>query len=454
MKWKNDSLRAKWALWTSLTMIITYIVLAILLLTALSQWLMANERNSAQASMEELQNYMDARGPYLSYQDFERNTGLLNQFLSRNQSARLLNEDGIELLQINPATPFPSFEGPTSQFEEREVKGESILYQAREFQLADESLFIVMSHSLKTYDSMFQYLVWALVLFGFLFVVASGFTGYFLSSLLIQPLKRLKKSMQLTKPGAPLTVTLSEHRHDEIGELITEYENVVDRMSEVYAMQERFIGDVSHELRTPIQAMEGNIDLLLRWGKDDPVLLEETLQVLKEESTKMRILMETLLTIAKQQEVSKEWVNMKEEITKAVEQSLARYPDQDIRADIQPSQIWFSKILFQQVVSNLLQNAFRYSDGRPEVQMTGRQEAAAYVLHIEDKGIGMSEDQLKHIFDPFYTVSDNRSKQHGGAGLGLTIVKQVMERSGGDIQVTSKMGKGTIFTLEFPIVNK
>lgn len=451
---KTNTLRFKWSLWTAVTMIITYILLAFVLLTALSQWLLANERNSAQISLSELQNYMGARGPFLTIQDFERNTGLLNQFLSRNQSAKILNQDGIEIVQINPAAPYPSFLGPTEAFRSVEVEGQEILYRAVEFQLGNDSLYIAMSHSLTSYSSMFTYLLWSIILFGILFVIVSGFVGYFLSGILTNPLLQLKEAMQANMPGQEKQAMLSYNQQDEIGELTREYQRLVERTKQVYSMQEQFIGNVSHELRSPIQAMEGNVAMLQRWGKDDQEMVNTTLDILKDEIVKMKRMMETLLDLAKQHEVHQEWVNVEDIIHQAVKDTSETYEPILWDIQIEPVKLWFSNILLYQIITNLLSNAVRYSQDTPSIQIKGKRVKNSYEICVMDEGIGIEEQHVSRIFEPFYTVDETRSKQYGGTGLGLTIVKQLVERSGGQIEVTSVLHSGTKFRLLFPINNK
>ncbi|WP_342525591.1 HAMP domain-containing histidine kinase [Chryseomicrobium sp. FSL W7-1435] len=454
MKWRAKTLRSKWSFWTASAMVVTYILLAFVLFTALSQWILANERTSAELSFTELESYMESRGPSLSIQDFERNTGLLNQFLSRNQSAVLLNQDGIEILQINPATPFPAFSGVTESFQQITVNDEELLYKVTEFEIGTGTLYIAMAHSLENYTSMLAYLLWSMLLFGILFVILSGITGYFLSSVLTKPLFELKTAMQSTTPGQNETVAISYAGQDEIGQLTAEYQKMVLRIEDVYKMQERFIGNISHELRSPIQAMEGNISMLARWGKEDPQLVEETIGVVKQELMRMKEMMEAILALAKTDELSKQLIDVEEQTLEVVERVHKLHPSAKIAVELQPIKLWFSDSLFRQLIFNLLENGIRYNENMPELLIDGRVIGDTYQLTIEDNGIGMSEEQLEKIFEPFYTIDSARSKQLGGTGLGLTIVKQVLERSKGSIFVSSQLAKGSRFTMNFPINDK
>lgn len=453
MKWKPSSLRVRWSIWTATAMIVTYILLSLVLATALSQWLLANERAAATISFTELESYMTTRGPALSVQDFERNTGLLNQFLSRNQSARLLNEDGVEILQINPTSPYPIFTGEVDSFQRMEQEGKDFLYKATAFQIGNGSLYIAMSHSLESYSSMIAYLKWSLVLFGVLFVIVSGIAGYFLSSLLVRPLEELKYAMKQHAVDNQEVPPISYKGTDEIGQLAEEYQLMVGRIHKVYAMQERFIGNVSHELRSPIQAMEGNLAMLQRWGKTDPQLVEETVTILQQETMRMRLMMEALLALAKQEEDSNQFADVKQVIEAAIERQ-NHHETATITSSIEPTILSISPVLLEQVMTNLVTNAIRYSKGNPVLTITGRVTSNEYTLRIQDQGIGMDANELERIFEPFYTIDSTRSKSAGGTGLGLTFVKQVMERAGGRISVTSELGKGSEFTLQFPIKTK
>lgn len=448
---QSKSLRYRWSLWTSSVMVLTYILLSVVLFTALSQWVLANERTSAENTFSELEYYMLSRGPELSVQDFERNTGLLNQFLSRNQSAKLLNADGVELVVINPTIPYPRFTGTLNEFERSTVADEDVLYKVTPFEIGSGSLYIAMSHSLENYSSMMSYLLLALLLFGVLFVILSGLTGYFLSSVLTKPLEELKLAMQQNMLGNKQKVKFSYVGDDEIGQLTSEYLEMVKRMDEVYAMQERFIGNVSHELRSPIQAIEGNASMLARWGKEDPKLVEETVDVIQSETLKMKRMMETLLALAKEQELEQQELSIDQVVREVVKELQQSNPDVQFEVSVEPIIITSSEILIRQALLNVIVNGIRYNEKSPFIQITGTSQNETYEIKIKDNGIGISKEQVERITEPFYTVDPARSKKLGGTGLGLTLVKQIIERSGGGLVIESEHGVGSEFTLQLPI---
>lgn len=219
-------------------------------------------------------------------------------------------------------------------------------------------------------------------------------------------------------------------------------------------VQKRFIADASHELKTPISVLKGMIEILNRDDFDDPQLEREFLSQMDKEIQRLEKLVKDLLQLSR---LSMSTVVVKRVLCdvcglfdkaynslhkKALEKGLT------IKKDYQTLEYAFcdpDKIL--QVLMNLLSNAIKYSE-QGTITLRTRIQEPYYVIEVEDEGCGISDEDKKKIFDRFYRVHDDRSRQSGGYGLGLSIVQSIIEAHDGTIEVESKQGKGTLFRIK------
>ncbi len=243
--------------------------------------------------------------------------------------------------------------------------------------------------------------------------------------------------------------------------------NLLARMRESQKQQARFVSDASHELRTPIAVIQGYVNMLDRWGKEDESVLEESIEALKHESEHMKELAEQLLFLARG-DSGKNTLHCKEfdlnEVVREVwEESLmiddkhvyefvnsqGSAVDEDGRVLNPPAMMWGDVAMVKQSLRILVQNASKYSvnGGVITFRVEQQEEGVSYV--VQDEGIGIGEEQVVHIFEPFYRSDEARNGQTGGSGLGLSIAKWIVDAHEGTIQVLSAPDIGTRFTVRF-----
>jgi signal transduction histidine kinase len=219
--------------------------------------------------------------------------------------------------------------------------------------------------------------------------------------------------------------------------------------------QARFTADASHELRTPLTAMRAETEVALRDTKATAAELREQLASNMEEVGKLERLSSALLSLARQDadqavarvsmSVNEAWNEAQERLSGVIKEREARITTvgEDVSVLVLPDTL-------QELFVILLENAIKYSPDKPEVRLVIKTEKNRLglpnaVLMVEDHGQGISATDLQHIFDRFYRA--DRSRRTEGYGLGLSIAQQIAKRSGGDIKVQSKVGKGTRFTI-------
>jgi heavy metal sensor kinase len=245
---------------------------------------------------------------------------------------------------------------------------------------------------------------------------------------------------------------------DELERLSRALNLMIERLEAAFQHSRRFVADASHELRTPLTVLRGEIEGCVQ----DPALGEECrvrLGSALEEVERLALIVEGLFAISRLDagEAQSKWArfDFAELVSATSEQMSLLAEDKDIKVCGEFTSglvIEGDKSRMKQVVVNLLDNAFKYTPRGGEVKLTvGRKDTHA-VLEVADTGIGIPQNALPRVFDRFFRVDDARSRELGGAGLGLSIVKSICSAHNGRVDVTSKEGKGSCFRVELPLV--
>lgn len=218
-------------------------------------------------------------------------------------------------------------------------------------------------------------------------------------------------------------------------------------------MQKRFIADASHELKTPIAVIKGMVEILNRDDFDDQETQDEFLEQIEMEINRLDILVKDLLQLSRLSMSNVLLEREKNDVTVVIDKcvkSLRKKAEKKgiaIVCDYQThDNVFCDPNRMNQVIINLLGNAIDYSD-TGTITLTTKEEGVYYIIEIKDEGHGISIKDQERIFERFYRVDDDRSRQSGGSGLGLSIVKSIMEAHGGKIEVESELDKGTTFRI-------
>ena len=226
------------------------------------------------------------------------------------------------------------------------------------------------------------------------------------------------------------------------------------RMQEARMQQARFVDDASHELRTPIQVIQGYANMLDRWGKDDPAVLEESIAAIKNESENMKELIDQLLFLARgdngRQKLSMEKLDLSLVMREVWEESSMIDPDH--KYDIEENEgccISGDLAMIKQSIRIFVQNAAKYSAKGDTIKLTVKKADDRVVYIVQDEGIGIAGEELSHIFERFYRSDKARNSSTGGSGLGLSIAKWIIDAHKGTVEVLSRQGIGTRITVAF-----
>jgi len=450
----NQTLQRKWMLTSSAVIFFSYAIICIVVYISLHTWLLNDEESKVTRTSYDLVSFLESQGPNLTIQQIQQNTGLLNSIVDRDQTVRLFNMDNIEIFSINdtsPAAPLTTLR----EINEMTIDKKNVFVINEPIRLGFFQGYIQVIHPLSGFQSLMHYLLTAMLIAGLGALVLSASIGYYLANYLMKPLQELRSSMKMVMDkGFNEPIKLTYTSHDEIGDLLKMYNAMMNELQISFTQQQQFVADASHELRTPIQAIEGHLSLLKRWGKDDPEILEESINTSLTEIARMRKMIEELLELARREEKdSRSEANAVEVIESVIEEMEHLHPAARIMLskNEEIGLLFITENALSQIVRNLVENAIRYCEKIPEIQISLTVAGNEVLLKIEDNGIGIAQEYIPFIFDRFYRIDEARNRQKGGTGLGLSITKMLLEKYNGSVEVKSEINIGTVFFIKFPL---
>jgi heavy metal sensor kinase len=302
---------------------------------------------------------------------------------------------------------------------------------------------------------------WHRLLLGFLLglpaaVTVAGIGGHWLALRALSPLDRMARQAEgLTAESLGSRLTI-DNPEDELGHLARVFNLSLARIEESFAQLRRFTADASHELRTPLTAIRAVGEVALQ-GDQSPARYREAIGSMLEEVDRLSRLVETLLLLSRADagvEIQRQDLGLFEWVrdTALLLEALAEEKAQRIDVQGDPSiRLEANPLLVRQAFTNLIDNAVKYAPRESVISIVVRRNGdAEAVVDVTDQGPGIAPEHASHVFDRFYRVDDARSRDDGGAGLGLSIARWAVEVHGGRIQLRSEIGKGSTFSVVLP----
>ncbi|WP_042475560.1 sensor histidine kinase [Bacillus ndiopicus] len=457
----NLSLKEKWMLSTAITIFISYAIICVILYISLHTWLLSNEERNALRTAEDISVFFET--PAITIQQLQRNTGLMKAITNQEQTVRIMNLDGVELLSISPRVDDALPAVPTAaSYEEllrtvirkTAVQGTDAYVIERIVQIGPFQGYMQLIHPLTTFHKMMQYVLTTMIIVGIGALLLVAFISYYLANRLIRPLQQLRDSMrQVRDKGLTEREAFTYHADDEIGDLLTMYDSMLEELNISFTQQQQFVADASHELRTPIQAVEGHLSLLARWGKNDPQILDESIESSLIEVKRMKKMIEELLQLARREQVVISEANVAIVLPQVINELITVYPDTvfNVEEIAHKELVAISPEALAQILRNIIENGIRYNESVPKIIISTAQIDGCFYIEIKDNGIGIAEEHLPFIFDRFYRVDESRQQNGGGTGLGLSITKMLATKYNVELKVHSKIHQGTTFLLKIPL---
>ena len=260
-------------------------------------------------------------------------------------------------------------------------------------------------------------------------------------------------SIDANKLDKGITIDSSQ---DELKDLAYAINNMLNRINASYRSQVQFVSDASHELRTPISVIQGYVNLLDRWGKNDEKTMQESIDAIKGETHNMKDLVEQLLFLARGDnetiQLHQENFDVCEVVDVIVREMQMIDSDHVFETVLQgPICIDADKQLIKQAIRILIDNSIKYTPVNEKISLKVTEEDGFAYIIVQDNGIGIAPEDISRIFNRFYRSDKSRARDTGGSGLGLSIARWIIERHGAHFEVLSRVDIGTRITIVFPI---
>ena len=290
-----------------------------------------------------------------------------------------------------------------------------------------------------------------------------GAVTFFVSGRALKPLKEFSETVEKVQAQNLADYTIEENRIAELDRLRTSYNKMLLRLSESFETQRQFTGNAAHELRTPLALIQAQLDLYhTTEHPESTAVAEETIQMVTEQNERLSKLVRTLLDMSELQTVSR---NDRIELHSLIEEVLTDLEPlaQEKKVElIQKSQgagakadeelfLTGSDILIYRMLYNLVENAIKYNRENGSVTVSAIRKKNKVVLTVSDTGNGIDEAFREQIFEPFFRVDKSRSRELGGVGLGLAMVREVVRVHDGTIEVYTNKHSGTTFEVKMGI---
>jgi heavy metal sensor kinase len=310
---------------------------------------------------------------------------------------------------------------------------------------------IQVASGLWTIDATTEWMLKIMLIVGLVAVVLSFLVGILIAKQALQPIDTIALAARHITATDDLSKRIEyDGPMDEFGQLISTFNATLDRLERLFVAQKRFVADVSHELRTPLTTIQGNLDLIRRYGNDP-----ESLEAVDSEVKRLSRLVGDLLLLAQADAgrlpIHETPVELGTLVLEVYRQSQVLAKDIDFRLGIVNAvNVMGDSDRLKQLILNLVSNALKYTAGGGMVTISVTSNRGYAYVTISDTGIGIPKEDLDHIFDRFYRVDKARSRAMGGTGLGLSIAQWIVEAHNGRIIAQSEVGKGSTFTIQLP----
>ena len=292
------------------------------------------------------------------------------------------------------------------------------------------------------------------LLFSTLLSLLGGVITFFISGHALKPLCDFSKKIEEVQAQNLSDSRIEENKFSELNQLSVSYNKMLERLSEAFKLQRQFTANAAHELRTPLAVMQLQIDLYnSSKHPDNDTSAQQTISMITEQTERLSKMVRTLLdmselqTIARDEEIA--IAALVEEVLADLE-PLAQEKGINLIEKCDNVLLMGSDILIYRLVYNLVENAIKYNFSGGTVTVTATQQNSQLHLTVKDTGNGIPEELKERIFEPFFRLDKSRSRELGGVGLGLALVREIVRVHNGSILVKNNANSGTTFEVIFP----
>lgn len=431
------------------TLIITAVFLVCFLaLTALAEPVAAN------LAIEYAHRSMTQRLKVIRVDGFD-SEGNINKSYTRSliQNGELLSirdaSGGTEIFRVNEIEayiPDDNYANISSQHVIRVETTTSIAETGQAYQIV---LYADINATIEPYlNAYYRYVIPLISTNGLLLTLAGVFTVMYLT----RRIQTFTEKMRLIRENGYQEELPAVYTEDEVGEMIQVFNDMIGHFHELHEAQKQFVSDASHELKTPLAIIEGNAQLIEKWGKRDPEILEESIPALRRGVDRAKMLIEDLLALSRANTMIEgplPTLQLDKLILQYVKDLQVIHPSVDFELNLQAIEYAMLPVDFNKLVNIFIENGIKYSGDRLEIAVQLQTYENGFEVRVKDLGIGISIEHQQRIFERFYRVDSSRSRDTGGNGIGLAVAKKIVEKYNGEIAVESILGEGSTFIARF-----
>ena len=310
----------------------------------------------------------------------------------------------------------------------------------------DEDLTIIVNGAQGRFRTTNWYITVAVTLL-------SGILAYFVSGRALKPLRSFASQVEQVQMSNLADMKINEDVLPEFRQFSHSFNQMLERLNNAFAAQRQFTGNAAHELRTPLALMQAQLELFSAEHPDMRPETAEFLTLLREQTERLIQMTRTLLEMSNLQQVAR---NERIQLAPMIEEiftDLAPLSDKrGVTLTAEGNGIMTgSDALIYRLIFNLTENAVKYNRQGGSVRVSVTQEPEKLLLRVSDTGCGIPKEYQRSIFQPFFRVDKSRSREYGGAGLGLSLVWEIADLHGGFVWVEESSDKGTTIAVELPI---
>ena len=290
-------------------------------------------------------------------------------------------------------------------------------------------------------------------------ILLSSVCTYFLTKKALTPLQKLTSEVSQIQAQNLSTQLEVPNSKDEIAQLTSSFNEMLTRLDNAFSTQKQFSANAAHELRTPLAVLQTNLEVFEKKQEPEMVEYRQLFTMIKEQTARLSQLVGTLLDMTNLKSVPRtDHVSLEELVDEvfcdldpiAEKAGISIHfndsSNQDLHTDVTGSYV-----LLYRAVYNLVENAIKYNRPNGSVTVSVKEKNGQAMILVKDTGIGISPENQKKIFDPFFRVDKSRSRAMGGAGLGLALVDSIAREHGGSVKVLESNEKGSIIALMLPV---
>ena len=283
--------------------------------------------------------------------------------------------------------------------------------------------------------------------------VLSGILAYFVSGHALKPLHSFASQVERVQMNNLADMRIDEDALPEFKQLSQSFNQMLERLNDAFAAQRQCTGNAAHELRTPLALLQAQLELFSAEHPDMQPETAEFLSLLREQTERLTRLTKTLLEMSNLRQVAR---NERIRLAPMIEEIFADVAPLSDKCGVTLTAegdgiMTGSDALIYRLIFNLTENAVKYNRPGGSVRVSVAREPEKLLIRVSDNGCGIPEEYQQSIFQPFFRVDKSRSREYGGAGLGLSLVWEIADIHGGSVRVEESSKNGTVIAAEFPI---